>query len=57
MQWPSILYKQSAIGKVTHPCMHLKRFFKLLKLEHGWRKKLALKLPKDLVARLIPILG
>ena len=57
MQWPSILHKQSAIGKVTHPRRHLKRFVKLRELKHWWQKKLALKLPKDLVARLIPLLG
>ena len=45
MQWPSILHQQSAIGKVTHPRMHLKRFVKLRELKYGQRRQLAPKLP------------
>ena len=33
-------------GKITCPRIHLKRFVKSCKLEHGWRKQLVLKPPK-----------
>ena len=57
MQWPSILHQQSANAKVTQPAMHLKRFVKFHELEHRRQRQLALKLPKDLVTRFIPLLG
>ena len=39
------------------PCMQLKRFVKLCKLEHGWQIQFALKIPKGLMTRFIPLLG
>ena len=43
--------------KITHPRIHLKRFVKFRELEHGRQRELVLKLPKDLVSKLIPLLG
>ena len=56
-QWPSNVHQQCVNGKITHPRIHLKRFVKFRKLEHGWRKQLALKLSKALVTKLISLLG
>ena len=46
-----------ANGKVIRPRMHLKRFVKLREPDHGRQRELALKLLKNLVAKLIPLSG
>src|ERR1700738_4090569 len=50
MQWPPFCIN-------IRPRMHLKRFVKFRELDYGRRRELRLKLPKDLVKRLIPLLG
>jgi hypothetical protein len=57
MQWPSILHQHSADGKIIRLRMHLRRFVKLCKFEHGCRRQLALKLTKGLVTKLILLHG